>query len=74
MFKIKYFINQSDKKNVVGARASKQTDIKMYDPIRGLVSKAGAHERSPKRHRHTGILASSIPAKHASDCMRWEQM
>lgn len=26
------------------------------------------------RHRHTGILASSIPAKHASDCMRWEQM
>lgn len=27
-----------------------------------------------KRHRHTGILASSIPAKHASDCMRWEQM
>lgn len=48
MFKIKYFINQSDKKNVVGARASKQTDIKMYDPIRGLVSKAGAHERSPK--------------------------
>lgn len=48
LFKIKYFINQSDKKNVVGARASKQTDIKMYDPIRGLVSKAGAHERSPK--------------------------
>lgn len=63
MFKIRYYINQSVKKNVVGARASKQTDIKMYDPIRGLVSKVGAHERSPKPSQ-----------TYASDCMRWEQM
>lgn len=45
---IKYYKDHSAKKNVVSASASKQTVIKMYDPIQGLVSKAGAHERSPK--------------------------
>lgn len=73
LFKIKYFINQSDKKNVVGARASKQTDIKMNDPRLGKQSGCSRALAKTVTDIRGFWLAASL-LNHASDCMRWEQM